>query len=116
MKPFNLEEAMAGKPVQTRDGREVSQLKFFEDVNLNFIVGVVSKNIWTWNMKGQCDALRGESDKDLFMATGKKSIWVNVYQDSNGKMWVGNYHNSKKEAENRKTDNCLKTIEITNEP
>ena len=28
MKPFNLEEAKAGKPVQTRDGRDVEILKF----------------------------------------------------------------------------------------
>lgn len=29
MKPFNLEEALAGKPVVTRDGRDVKELFFY---------------------------------------------------------------------------------------
>lgn len=84
MKPFNLEEAIKGMPVITRDGREVTQLKFFEDVNLNLIVGVVSRNIWSWNIHGKLDSLRGDSDKDLFMAEEKKTIWINIWKNKVG--------------------------------
>jgi len=118
---FNLEKAMAGKPVQTRDGRAVTQLKFFEDVNLNLIVGVVSKNIWSWDINGQLDSLRGDSDKDLFMAPEKKSVWVNVYESEDNtdefQVYTSRLHPTKESAlAHRKDYNYIKTIEITNEP
>lgn len=120
MKPFNLQEAMAGKPVQTRDGREVTQLKFFEDVNINLIIGVVAKNIWTWNMEGQSDSLSGESNNDLFMALEKKSIWVNVYEVMDSlseefELSIGKIHGTKESAMSSKNKYYIKTIEITNE-
>lgn len=121
MKPFNLQEAMAGKPVQTRDGREVTQLKFFEDVNINLIVGVVAKNIWTWNMKGQSDSLSGKSKNDLFMVFEKKVVWANVYQNHDD-IYLGSTFSTKAIAIESKAltkdgpTYYIKTIEITNEP
>ena len=113
---FDLQEAMAGKPVQTRDGRKVTQLKFFEDVNLNLIVGVVSKNIWSWDINGQLDSPRGDNPLDLFMAPEKKSIWVNVYD---GDILVLG-HSRNKSFDEAKLNihegfTYIKTIEITNE-
>lgn len=53
MKPFNLEEALNGAKVVTRDGREVTQLiKFNADEN-ETIFGVVNKEIASWMNDGR---------------------------------------------------------------
>ena len=41
MKPFNLNDALAGHPVVTRDNRSATQLAFFEGINNKFCVYAV---------------------------------------------------------------------------
>ena len=81
MKPFNLEEAKAGKPVVTRSGRPV-RIGLFDRKHRTFpIIGVVLqqddmeapfqwKNTGAWYSENESSAL------DLFMATEKKTGWV----------------------------------------
>lgn len=82
MKPFNLEEALSGKKVVTRDGREVTELHLFK-VNMDFPLSVVvDKHIESFTKDGQYYYETGsESPFDLFMASGKVTKWVNVYLD-----------------------------------
>jgi hypothetical protein len=63
MKPFNLEEALAGKPVVTRDGREVTQLHRFSGGYKYTLVGIVD-NV---------------SINDLFMASTKRTGYINIF-------------------------------------
>lgn len=75
-KSFNLEQALAGKPVVTRDGRIVEQLTKFDTSDEFCIFGVVDKKIYSYLENGnQWNTI--ESEEDLFMAPEKK--WVNVY-------------------------------------
>jgi hypothetical protein len=82
MKPFNLEQAKQGKPVVTRDGKDVRILTFdkkgkhcivslvdvggYEDVHVSSASGEASPNF--------------DSEYDLFMKSEKKEGWVNIYR------------------------------------
>lgn len=113
MKPFNLEEALAGKPVITRDGREVTQLvKFDANYEKYTLYGVVNNIILRWTNDGIF-----YNKADLFMKSEKKSIWVNAYHDEDGIM-LGVEYKSKEDAIkaiDNENGNYIKTIEITNE-
>ena len=77
MREFNLEQALAGHPVCTRDGRPVTQLVKF-DVNEGYLLcGVIDGEFYRWGDDGTwgMDAL------DLFMAPVKKTGWVARYAD-----------------------------------
>lgn len=80
-KKFNLEEALAGKPVVTREGKPVTQLVKFEDVDdpYRVLVGVVDRNILAWSSSGMYSYDSTDNSNDLFMAPEKK--WTNLYYD-----------------------------------
>lgn len=77
MKPFNLEQALAGQPVCTRDGREVTQLVKFDVISAFNIGGVLDRDFHRWKQDGAFDCFRCEHD--LFMAPIKKTGWVARY-------------------------------------
>lgn len=85
-KPFNLEEALAGRPVVTRDGRAVEVKRFdcrpdcWSDRNIvgalfceqsvePLILRFNSLGVWT----NSC------TQYDLFMVSVEKTVWVNLY-------------------------------------
>ncbi len=120
MKEFNLEEALAGKPVQTRDGREVTQLTKFETGRAWCLIGILEGDFRSYDINGKYsrDSIH---DKDLFMAPEKKSVWVNVYESKDNtdefQVYTSRLHPTKESAlAHRKDYNYIKTIEITNEP
>ena len=118
MKPFDLEEALAGEPVVTRDGRKVTHITKIP--NHNFIVGIIEdvKQIPQWASSGNFLNDHYTHPCDLFMYIEKKSVWLNVYEDIHDNTFtLGIQHLSLEKAKlnisNDKT--YLKTIEITNE-
>jgi len=86
MKPFNLERALAGDPVVTRDGRTVTEIYHFktctdtrpvtaviDGFRLEFSIGGLFKpNV-------DHDAALFVHYADLFMAPKKRTVWVNFY-------------------------------------
>ena len=81
MKPFDLEAAKRGEPVCTRDGTPVRQLVHFpEGVRVNKIAALSGGVINVYDDQGRYygDEVH-VSAKDLFMATRKRTVWVNVY-------------------------------------
>lgn len=81
MKPFNLERALAGDPVVTRDGRKVTQIFYFSktDEVYNLFVGF-DKKITGYKPDGKYYLDGTESPKDLFMAPVEKTVWFNYYR------------------------------------
>lgn len=79
---FDLERALAGDKVVTRDGREVTQLtKFDLDMNTNmfYVAAVVDGGILCrFSQYGLCSEHNGS---DLFMAPKKLSGFIVVYAD-----------------------------------
>lgn len=83
MKPFNLEQVLAGKPVVTRDGKSVTQLTRFDLIKRSQLTGVLeSKDIHTWEITGQVSP-HHLHDHDLFMASEKKSGWIAICKPDN---------------------------------
>ena len=125
MKPFNLEEALAGKPLVCRNGKPVTQFVEFKDTDvIHPLVGVCDGMLMNWTMTGFYHTADGmqPSEWDLFMAFEKKSIWINIY-DNDSCMWSSYGYDSKEGADeaNKVVINIcdsvyIKTIEITNEP
>jgi hypothetical protein len=117
MKPFNLEEALDGKPVVTRDSRKVTHITRIP--NNNFIVGIIEdvKQIPQWALNGKFLNDHYTHPCDLFMFIEKKSIWVNVYGYQKT-LTVGFAYETQEDAFLNKDYaglEYIKTIEITNE-
>jgi hypothetical protein len=83
VKPFDLEAALAGASVQTRDGRPVTQLVKFDVPQTEYpligteypLIGVVDDNVNFWTLDGRFFASSEVSMNDLFMALEKKEAW-----------------------------------------
>lgn len=95
MKPFNLEAALAGAKVVTRDGSEVTQLVLFNiDNACDVLYGVLESDVHSWLIDGRY--FHSEKDKnDLFMAPITQSIWVARVGDG---IRIG-AHSTKKECQ-----------------
>jgi hypothetical protein len=89
MKPFNLKEALAGKPVVTLRGIEVTQLHLFEIISIYQLFAVVEGEVIQYTTEGKFNNKGIESGWDLFMAEEKKFLWINLWQQLHEN---GNYH------------------------
>lgn len=83
MKPFNLEEAKAGKPVCTRDGRK-ARIICFDLNNKNFpIVAIINcdteENVYQYNIDGICD--EHGNNLNLMMFPEKKEGWIIIHKE-----------------------------------
>lgn len=121
-KEFNLQEALNGAKVVTRDGREVTQLTKFETIEEHCLYGVVDEEIHSWLKNGTFYA-HTKNKNDLFLAVEPRRIWVNVYEGSTGEIFTVNHSYSSLEMaiHDKKYHEgmfCkyIKTIEITDEP
>lgn len=103
MKPFDIELAKAGHPVQTRDGRPVRIICYDRKAEFHHLVGLVptpdgsSETPINFTEDGRMSIYQ-PTDLDLFMVTTKKEGWVNVYKNSKGDDYAGKIHSSEKEA------------------
>ncbi len=91
MKPFNLEEAKAGKPVCTRHGYKARILCFDmkSDYPIVAIVDVGGQELLIdCTLEGIYSIVDAPSDYDLFMAPEKRKGWINVYKSSSYKNGV----------------------------
>ena len=109
MKPFDLERALAGDPVVTRDGRPVTQLTLFEsNPPLTFcLYGVAGGTLINWRKTGianceeyfEDDEYTKDSMSDLFMAP--REVWIIVLEHPVKDMisTYGTTFNTKEEAD-----------------
>lgn len=90
-KPFSLEEAKAGKPVCTRDGRDARIICFDKKGDYHPIVALVdygnSELVCSYDTAGRIKA-DGQYDDDLMMATENKSGWINMYKETEGEYYM----------------------------
>ena len=106
MKPFDIEQAKAGKPVQTRDGRDVRIICFdaklkdtSKDTSIVCLITCLEDGMEYlfsyFRDDGKWHSSQ-ESTHDLFMKSEKKEGWVAVLKD--GKLSF-NIYATKEEAE-----------------
>lgn len=83
MKPFNLELAKAGHPVQTRDGRKARIISFDKKGTAYPIVVLMQERGREVTIhvteNGNFYANKEKDDLDLVMAPVKKGGWINIY-------------------------------------
>ena len=123
MKPFNLEEALAGKPVITRDLRKVTEIHHFtkasEDVQFT-LYAVVEGLIHAYTLNGSFFTQGTTSDSDLFMEEPVVEKWFNVYRQTikGTEISVGEGYYTYEEAIKMggRLDNYIKTIKVDNKP
>lgn len=90
LKPFDLEAALRGEPVVTRDGRQAKVAGVNHDAKTLYkIVGWLDGIIVGWCIDGK-NLPYGEDPRDLFMATKtvKKEGWVVLWKTDIGKVYV----------------------------
>lgn len=119
MKPFNLEEAKAGKKVVTRDGREYKfgahNPEAKEDHRL---VGWIDNGLHTHYETGEFARLYGQSNNDLFMA--EEEVWANVYRrvrSGSEEYFIAEWEDSEEKCKAnaafpKVADNYIKTIRL----
>ena len=98
MKPFNLEEAKAGKPVVTRTGKPVRFL-CFDAKGLEPIVALIELDTTSHAIQYNESGIfwdGKESDQDLFMKSEIKEGWVIALKNSK---LSSSIYNTKEEAE-----------------
>lgn len=84
LKEFNLEEAKAGKPVCTRDGRK-ARIICFDLNNKNFpIVAIINcdteENAYQYDIDGICD--EHDNNLNLMMSSEKKEGWIIIHKEA----------------------------------
>ena len=82
MKPFNLERALAGKPVVTRDGRPVKIAGYNEEADDDYKVAFwIGGCVYGCSDSGIYDpSTNRENNSDLFMAPTERKEWIVRYQ------------------------------------
>lgn len=108
MKEFDLEQALAGAPVITRDGTPVTELHLFQTCNDHYpLTCVVKGQRLSFTREGKIRIIGEQSEHDLFMATIKTPLWVNRYpygahnykRNSKDPIAFGYYFDTKKAAD-----------------
>lgn len=128
-KKFNLEEALNGAKLETREGRKVKEIVLFEDTNNTHpFIAVVENNdvegddcIFRYTTNGRFLSDDQDNKFDLFIVEEPKTYYINVYKDfgTNVVTIGGKLYNTEEEAKDSATDGFftqyLKTISFTDE-
>lgn len=118
MEPFNLEKALAGEPVVTRDGREVTEIHYFKTDQGDYpLIAVIDENQEAFTKDGFFASSREECESDLFMKPKVVENWFNVYQDDNCNLATSFGFSSEEDARKNIMSvlKYIKTIKITDE-
>lgn len=91
MKPFNLQAAINGIPVCTKDGYDVDDIRYFEKANK--VVGVIAENLVVWEVDGK--SLQTHH-KDLYMKPLKHKIYAQAWKTDEGEIEVCIWRDCKK--------------------
>lgn len=99
LKPFDLEAALQGSAVVTREGKEVTeivQLKTMAFSN-NSLLAVIGGNLYAFNQDGKIyDNI--ECKNDLFMKPTQVTKWVNIYALASGNFTTGEMFDTQGQA------------------
>ena len=80
---FDLEKALAGEKVMTRDGRPITQLVEFKTYSGSVLYGFDCDNdhVEQWLINGDYHDTKGECGGDLFMAPKKLSGYIAIFHN-----------------------------------
>lgn len=125
MKPFNLQAALSGAPICTRDGKNARIVCTNANIKDFPLVVLVETDEWlNSEMKEEtiiCMTKKGtryhggaKNENDLFMKPVEKTLYINVYKTPEGKYYAGGIYTSKEEAKEKlEPNNRIGTTTIT---
>lgn len=93
MKPFNLEQAKAGRPLVTRDGRSARFIAHVpEAAPLYRVLCLVAKeaSVFTFTETGKAFP-DTDTSHDLFMVSSKRTWWIAVWPQGVGSFRLASY-------------------------
>ena len=94
MKPFNLQDAINGKPVITRARDSLTFGAYIPKARpYTLFMTSPDGDVFRYNENGRYMGNDTGSEMDLFMAPIKRTVWVNLYED--GSAW---WHSSEDAA------------------
>src|SRR5271155_2746465 len=100
LKPFDLEKALKGEKVVTRNGTEVTDVRHFPTAGQECTVaGVVLGDIESFTETGAYFSDYSLSSMDLFMAPKERVVWVNIYMRFGSKTTCGYFYDYKEDAD-----------------
>ncbi len=104
LRKFDLEKALAGEAVVTREGKKVLELHLFKSNVTHPLVAIIeNKNIQcAYKINGKYDPDSDRSE-DLLMAPVTEKYWFNVYKDRQNRIEFNHsyaYDNEKEAREN----------------
>lgn len=112
MKPFNLQDAINGKPVITRAGDSLTFGAYIPQAKgYNLFMIIPEGDVARYNENGRYICNDIESGMDLFMAPIKRTVWVNLYEDGSA-YWHSSEYAAKCRALPRKLVALACPVEI----
>lgn len=84
-RPFNLDEAKAGAPIQTRDGRPAKFIAHVPEARTYTISALADGWLCCYREDGRSST--SMADSDIVMAPRKRTVWVNVYEFGNASVY-----------------------------
>lgn len=82
MKPFDLKKAISGDPIVTKDGRKARFITHIPECTYGVVVVLEGANVPSaYNEKGLSTFSTEIDAYDLFMATKKRTVYVNFYEN-----------------------------------
>ena len=109
MKPFNLQDAIDGKPIVTSDGRKVKFIAYEPDAfDQEQVIVAINKEICLCKINGTSLMPK----LDLMMAPQKKQYWVNLYDDFHMSTWYDSQEEADQEAAHDRLGNKAFLIEV----
>ena len=120
MEQFDLEKYLKNpsRKIITRDGKS-ARIICTNRLDENYPVLALINNedyemCYSYTIFGELYTNQNRGcELDLFFAPQKKEKWVNVYEDSNGKNWLGeNLYNTEKAAKADPSKSRVATVKI----
>ena len=114
MKPFDLNRAIAGDPIETRCGVPIEFVAYATGIQGAFkVIGIMAGSIKTWRMDGTYSFDVGISEFDLVMKPILVKKWINIYKLSDGEYETILYDNGKEAMKGAElhSSNFIKMIE-----
>ncbi len=81
---FDLQKAIAGEPIQTRDGRKARFIAHVPEAPVQPVVAHIEgeRHVELFDVNGNWWGDGVHNDRDIFMATRKRQLWVRAYRYS----------------------------------
>jgi hypothetical protein len=113
LKPFDLEAALNGAAVVTRDGEKVTEVVILKNkYHGKNVFALINSTLYWFNQDGRIyEAV--ECSNDLFMKPQQVTKWVNIYSTKSGYLTCGGGLFDTKEEALEGLGGSIDTIQIT---